>query len=115
MSPATSAVFVTLVFASADAGGPAFPDLTPQIPRPGHPFLRWNDVEFIGVSSISWKESMHSVTEGQPWGGASVHQPSWDHAGLLRVEAGRRASSQPAVAFLDGLDFDVHVMGLGTN
>merc|ERR1719262_260211 len=71
------------------------------------PAVRDNYVEINGADSIQWTETLHSISDGQPYDGVSTFGTS------IRIRAGRGSSPKPAGDFFEGLSYDEHVMGLG--
>lgn len=71
--------------------------------------MRDNQVHFHEAESISWKETAHSITGGQPWGGAST-----THNTTLNIKAGRHASTNVADDFSRGLN-RTNMIGISAN
>merc|ERR1719449_277198 len=72
----------------------------------GLPAVKDNYLEFQGADTIDWTETLHSISSGQPYDGVETFGTS------IRVKAGREKSPGPASDFIEGLQFDEHILGL---
>merc|ERR1719195_1479592 len=58
-----------------------------------------NSLTFIGATNLTYIETDHKITEGQPWANISVHDNS------LVIWAGRHKTKEVAAYFNDDLDY----------
>merc|ERR1719262_2160358 len=87
---------------------PTLPLLSPfRNPFPMAPTARDNVVAFPGPDGISWFETAHASSEGQPYEGVSTER--W----YMHIKAGRRQGPGPAAVFCRGLD-EENMLGLAT-